>query len=73
MARVEFREGIQCTKCNKIIIPDLFTSELCQGCGTKLMDINYSNRTYSRCECCKDVTVKITHKLFSDIYEVVEV
>ena len=73
MARVEFREGIQCTKCNNIIIPDLFTSELCQECGTKLININYRNRTYSRRGCCKEVTVKVTHKLFHDIYEVVEV
>lgn len=74
MANTEFVEGIRCKKCGKIIAqPTVFTRELCQGCGAKLIDTNISKRTYSLSDNAESVTVKVTHKFFKDIYEVVEV
>ena len=71
MAKVEFVEGIQCNKCGNIIVDtNIFTPELCQKCGTKIMSTSISNRTYS-CKDSKSVIVKVTHKFFKDIYEVV--
>ncbi len=74
MANVEFCEGIRCKKCGKLIVnPTVFTSELCQGCGTKLLDINLARKSYNLTTSGEDVTVKVTHKFFKDIYTVVEV
>lgn len=74
MANTEFIEGIRCKKCGKIIAqPTVFTRELCQGCGAKLIDTNINKRTYSLSDNAESVTVKVTHKFFKDIYEVVEV
>ena len=73
MSRVEFTNGIQCKKCGNIIVqPTIFTSELCQKCGTKLLDIDISDKSYTVDKGGKGVTVKVTHKFFRDIYEVVE-
>lgn len=74
MADIEFVEGIICKRCGEIIAqPTILTRELCQGCGARLMDINISRRTYSLSNNAESVTVKVTHKFFKDIYEVVEV
>lgn len=74
MANIEFVEGVRCKRCGEIIAkPTILTSELCQGCGVRLMDINISKRTYSLSNNAENVTVKVTHKFFKDIYEVVEV
>jgi DNA-directed RNA polymerase subunit RPC12/RpoP len=73
MSRIEFVEGIQCNKCGNILIEsdlNIFTPELCQKCGTKLISTSRTNRTY-RCEDSKSVIVKVTHKFFTDTYEVV--
>lgn len=71
MSRIEFVEGIQCNKCGNVIInPDIFTSELCQKCGTKIMSTSIINKTYSNKDS-KSVIVKVTHKFFKDVYEVV--
>ena len=74
MANIEFVEGVRCKRCGKIIAkPTILTRELCQGCGVRLMDINISKRIYSLSNNAESVTVKVTHKFFKDIYEVVEV
>ena len=74
MANIEFVEGIRCKKCGKIIAqPTIFTRELCQGCGIKLIDINTERKTYSLSNNAECVTIKVTHKFFKDVYEVVEV
>lgn len=70
--RVEFINGVQCAKCGKIVCPTILTSELCQGCGAKILSINMSRKTYDCEGQGRPVTVKVTHKLFRDIYEVVE-
>ena len=71
MAKVEFVEGIQCKKCGNIVVePNILTPELCQKCGAKIMSTSINNRTY-RCEDSKSVIVKVTHKFFKDVYEVV--
>ena len=74
MANIEFVEGIRCKKCGNIITqPTIFTRELCQDCGVKLIDINTQRRTYSLSSDAESVTVKIIHKFFKNVYEVVEV
>lgn len=74
MANIEFVEGIRCKKCGNIIAqPTIFTKELCQNCGAKLIDTNINRRTYSLSDNAESVTVKVTHKFFKDICEVVEV
>lgn len=74
MANIEFVEGVRCKRCGEIIVqPTIFTRELCQGCGARLIDTNISRRTYSLSNNAESVTIKVTHKFFKDIYEVVEV
>lgn len=74
MANIEFVEGVRCKKCGNIIAqPTIFVKELCQSCGAKLIDINIGRKTYSLSSNAESVTVKVTHKFFKDIYEVVEV
>ena len=74
MANIEFVEGIRCKKCGSVIAqPTIFTRELCQSCGAKLIDTNINRRTYLLSNNAESVTVKVTHKFFKDIYEVVEV
>ena len=74
MADIEFVEGIRCKRCGKIIAqPTIFTRELCQGCGAKLIDVNIGRKTYSLLNDAESVTIKVTHKFFKDVYEVVEV
>lgn len=71
MSKVEFVEGIQCNKCGNIVVdPNILTPELCQKCGTKIMSTSITDRTYS-CKDSKAVIVKVTHKFFKDVYEVV--
>ena len=74
MANIEFIEGIRCKRCSETIVqPTIFTRELCQGCGVKLIDVNTERKTYSLSSNAESVTIKITHKFFKDVYEVVEV
>ena len=74
MANIEFVEGIRCKKCGKIIAqPTIFTRELCQSCGAKLININIKRKTYSLSNDAESVIIKVTHKFFRDVYEVVEV
>ena len=71
MAKVEFVEGIQCNECGNITIkPNIFTPEICQKCGSKILLKSINNRTYSN-KNSKSVIVKVTHKFFTDVYEVV--
>lgn len=64
MANIEFVEGIRCKKCGKIIVqPTIFTKELCQGCGVKLIDINTERKTYSLSNDTEGVTIKATHSI----------
>lgn len=71
MARISYERGIKCKKCGKIIIaidnPSFCV--LCQGCGTHLADNDYENSALVVTNNAKIITVKVTHKLFHDIFE----
>lgn len=71
MARVTYEQGIKCKKCGNLIVNiNRFTRcVLCQSCGAHLMDFDYVNLEGSVSKNADVVTVKVTHKLFSDIYE----
>ena len=69
MAKVEFKSGIKCTQCGNMIVPKLYSNELCQKCGAHIVNIDIDGMTYSAANKGKDITIKITHKLFHDIYE----
>ena len=74
MANIEFVEGIRCKRCGKTIAqPTILKRELCQGCGVKLIDINTQRSRYSLSSDAESVTIKVTHKFFKDVYEVMEV
>ena len=73
MAKITFVEGVKCTKCGNLIAePTIFTSQLCQNCGARIMTINVAGRSYEATYAGKSVTLKVTHKLFGDIIEEVE-
>jgi deoxycytidylate deaminase len=65
MAKHEFVAGIQCKKCGYMIADiDIYTSELCQECGTHIMNANLTNRTYVVTKDGRDVIIKRTKRLF---------
>ena len=71
MARISYERGIKCKKCGKIIIaidnPSFCV--LCQGCGAHLADNDSENNALVVTNNAKIITVKVTHKLFHDIFE----
>lgn len=71
MARVTYERGIKCKKCGKIYISfDKFQHcVLCQNCGTHIMDFDLKNNKGKVTEKADIVTVKVTHRLFREIYE----
>ena len=65
MAKVEFVEAIQCKCCGAFVVKmNIFTSALCQNCGTYILDIDKATRTASKTSNSKWIVVKVTHKLF---------
>lgn len=70
MARVTYEVGVKCKRCGKLLISfDRFQRTiLCQGCGTHILTY-LGNREAEATENAEKITVKVTHKLFSDIYE----
>lgn len=70
MARIEFVPGVKCKQCGKLLISfnRLQRTILCQGCGAHILTY-LGNREAEVTENAEQVTVKVTHKLFSDIYE----
>ena len=73
MAYTTYETGIRCNKCGNLIttVSRFKRRVLCQECGTHLMDLDDTNALVTK--NAKIVTVKVTHKLFSDIYEEVEI
>lgn len=71
MARVIYEQGVKCKQCGKLHVTiDRFKRVvLCQRCGTHLMDFDPITREGIVQENADIVTVKVTHKFFSDIYE----
>ena len=71
MARVEFLPGIKCKNCGKIELPP-FKYLLCQECGTKIVDGHNKKDGFIINGNAEIISVKVTHKLFRDIYEEVK-
>ena len=71
MVRVTYERGVKCKKCGKIHvgINRFQRCVLCQNCGTHIMDFDPTNREGIVTQNADVVTIKVTHKLFSDIYE----
>lgn len=71
MAYVTYETGIKCMKCGNITTSiDRFKSRaLCQNCGEHIMDFDLRTKEGTVQKNAEIVTVKVTHKLFSTIYE----
>ena len=71
MARVTYERVIKCKRCGEIYVEiDRFQHcVLCQHCGTHIMDFDNKNKKGIVTKNADIVTVKVIHKLFSDIYE----
>ena len=71
MARVTYEKGLKCKKCGNLIIHANRFSRcvLCQNCGAHLADLNIKELEMLVTDNANIVTVKVTHKLFKDIYE----
>lgn len=71
MARISYETGLKCKRCGKIIlsVSRFHSRVLCQGCGAHIVDIDFKTKKGMMTENSEQVTVKVTHKLFSDIYE----
>ena len=73
MARVKYVEGVQCTRCGNIIAElPVGIPELCQECGAHIIDKDIQSRSFTTAKYGKSVTVKVTSKLFTESYEIVE-
>lgn len=74
MARVSYETGLKCKRCGNIVlsVSKLYSRVLCQGCGAHIVDINFKTQEGVMTKNAEKITVKVTHKLFSDIYEEVE-
>ena len=75
MAYVTYEQGIKCRKCGEFrtSIKRFNAHVLCQGCGAHIGDFNLSERELLVTDNADIVTLKVTHKLFSNICEVVEI
>lgn len=71
MAKVTYERGIKCKKCGKICVSFNRNAHyvLCQGCGTHIMNFNPKSKNGEVTENADIITVKVTHKLFSETYE----
>ena len=74
MARVTYEQGIKCRKCGKFQVSiDRFQSYvLCPWCGTHLGNFDRKKRVMSVTNNADIITLKVTHKFFSEIYEEVK-
>ena len=71
MARITYERAVKCKRCGEISVSiDRFQSYvLCQNCGEHIANLDIKNRELELTENADIVTVKVTHKLFKDIYE----
>ena len=69
MARIEYKQGIECKKCGNIIyrLEDLHS--LCQECGAHIIDSFSRKDGIGLTSEAKGIVVKVTYKLFSEKYE----
>lgn len=69
MARIEYKQGIECEKCGNIIYRLEDIHPLCQECGAHIID-GYSKKDGIELTSeAKGIVVKVTYKLFSEKYE----
>ena len=73
MAKVVYEMGLECKQCGNLIVSfDRHARYvLCEKCGTHLADFAPQTREATIRES-NVVTVKVTHKLFHDVYEKVK-
>lgn len=69
MARIEYKEGIECTNCGDFICQIPKHQRLCNKCGAKIIDDVDDNYEVTLGKYGRGIVVKVTHKLFSEIYE----
>lgn len=71
MVRTELVRGIKCKNCGSMEIPP-FSHHLCQSCGTHIVKGYDKKDGWTIDQGAKIITIKVTHKLFKDILEEVQ-
>jgi hypothetical protein len=69
MPKVEYKQGIECKCCGDIIYKIPMHQRLCQECGAQIIDDVDSNYSVTLGKYGRGIVVKVTHKMFRDIYE----
>lgn len=71
MAYVTYETGLKCKRCGDLTISvsRIGSRKLCQNCGAHIMDFNPMTLEATVTENADIVSVKVTHKLFSNILE----
>lgn len=75
MAKVTYERGVKCKKCGEIIINLDISKQhvLCQNCGTYIIHFDPKSKEGTVTRNAEIISVKVTHKLFKEIYEEVKV
>lgn len=69
MAKVEYKKGIICKRCNNIFLPP-FGNRLCQNCGAEIVGGWNEKDGFIILPTAEIISVKVTHKFFNRcIYE----
>lgn len=69
MARIEYKQGIECKCCGDIIYQIPRHQRLCQECGAQIIDDVDNNYEVTLGKYGRGIVVEVTHKLFSDVYK----
>lgn len=71
MAKISYMRGIKCKRCGELYVTFDKSSRyfLCQNCGAYLGNFDIEANCLTVEEDGKIVTIKVTHKLFSETYE----
>lgn len=71
MARVTYERGLKCKRCGRMYISiDRFQRCIvCQDCGAHIANFDRRNKEAEITKNADVITVKVTHKLFTDICE----
>lgn len=74
MAKISYTRGIKCKRCGKLYVTlnKYLRCFLCQNCGAYLGNFDIEANCLTVEENGEIVTIKVTHKLFSETYEEVE-
>lgn len=68
MTRIEYKEGIECKNCGDFIYQIPKHQRLCTKCGARIIDDVDDNFEVALGKYGRGIIVKVTHKLFSDVY-----